>query len=314
VIPRLDGRRVAITGGHGALGTRLVDLLTAAGAADISVIDTRPGRAHPAVRQTIGSVIDRGVLAPALAGCDVLVHLAAWTAVDGCDADPFGCMQVNVAGTAAVLDACVHAAVPRVLFASTAHVYGATHRQPISEDQPLRPESVYACSKAAAEQVVRAWTCGPHRVATILRFSNIYGPRMSEETVIGRVCRQVADGGPVRVRSFTPVRDFLFLDDAAEALVRLMAADPGALRLEIFNVSTGVGHTIAAVVDEARAQAASLGGRSPVPVEVGMPAPGPPSTIVLDAGALARRLAWHPATPLRTGLRRTLQHLMSGES
>jgi UDP-glucose 4-epimerase len=300
-----------VTGGHGAVGTAFARQLLARGAERVSILDAHIGSVTEArVVQRTGSVLDRKVMLEVLAGCDTLVHLAATTSVEACAADPLACFDINVAGTAAALDACVRAGIGRIVFTSSAHVYGRPATSPVPETHPLRPESVYACSKAAAELVMRAWTTTPQRKATIVRFGNIYGPGTAPDTVIASICRQAVTADMVRVRGLAPRRDFLFIEDAAEALVRLIAS-PVTVPLETFNVSGGIGYTIGEAVDIARQQARAVLGRWPSRVESDSPAEEPDDEIVLDVAELQRRTGWRPATPLEAGIRATIQHDMS---
>jgi UDP-glucose 4-epimerase len=178
----------------------------------------------------------------------------------------------------------------RAVLASTAHVYGDASASPRREDEPAAPTSAYANLKLSLESLF----AGPGRA--VARLSNVYGPGQSELNAVSAVLRQFPGDGVVRLRGAADaVRDYLFVEDAAEGLARLaLSGEDGA-----FNLSTGRGTTVAELV----AAVARLHG-SPRP-RVEAPS-APPSTLVLDPGRAAARLGWKALTPLEQGLKSLL--------
>lgn len=149
---------VLVTGASGYLGRAVVGCLAAAG--------------HH-VRPLAGDLLAPDSLAPAVAGVDAVIHLAARTRVRESFEDPVRYYQVNVTGALNLLG--VLAGGTRFVFASTASVYGTPASQPISEDCPTDPANSYAASKAAAESAI-GWACEPGRIAaTTLRLFNLAG-------------------------------------------------------------------------------------------------------------------------------------------
>lgn len=175
----------------------------------------------------------------------------------------------------------------RVIFASTAYVYGLGGRGPVDETAPLAPASAYPRLKAALEP----------RFPVVARLSNVYGPGQSPLNAVSHVLKQLPGDGVVRlIGSPAAARDFLFVDDAAEGLAALaLSGETG-----VFNLSTGRGTSIAELI----ALLARLRG-VPAP-RIDAPASARPSTLVLDPSRAAARFGWRARTSLETGLKSLL--------
>ena len=203
-------------------------------------------------------------------------------------------MEINVQGTGNVMDACRRLGVRKVVYASTAQVYGIPRWLPISEDHPAAPRSVYGTSKLAGERMAAG--------AVIARLSNLYGGSVGPRTVLGRAIDCVRSGRPIQLRSMEEVRDFLYIEDAAEALVRLADVGEGVT----VNVSTGTGVRIADAVRELVCAAQQQGRQR---AEVLPPAGEPDREVpefVLDNHRLRELTGWAPATPMRQAFLKTL--------
>jgi UDP-glucose 4-epimerase len=282
---------IGITGGQGVLGTRLQDMLRSAG---------RPFTLFS------GDVRNLGDLRAGLAGCGIVLHLAAINEAAVCSAEPSNCMEVNALGTARVMEACRLLGVHRVIYTSTGHVYGAPARLPADEDVPTAPRSVYASSKLAGEVAMRGYSVSFGIAAVAARLANVYGPTQGPQSAIGRALSQVRSGQPIQLRSYQEVRDFIFLDDAVEALIRLADADACGMGFHTVNVSSARGVPVRDVVAEL-ADAAEDGG---LPRPEILPPTGEPDhevpALVLDNRRLYSLTGWLPGTPLREGLARSL--------
>lgn len=273
---------VVLTGAGGRLGRRACAPLRAAGH------EVRP------LRLRAGDP-EAGVVA-ALAGAGAVVHLGG---VAGAEASAAECEAGNVLPVKLLLAAATAASVPRVLLASTGLVYGSSGATPRRETDPLAPGSHYAQSKRDAEEWIEAWAGRGDACGEVLRFANVYGPESGPDTVVGQALAQARAGGPIALRDPRPVRDFLWIDDAAEALVRLLAADPGP-GFHRVNVGSGQGRSIGAMAT-ALAEAAGVTVATP-----GEAPAGEAPTLVLDVARLRARTGWAPATSLVEGLRRSL--------
>ncbi len=273
---------VVLTGAGGRLGRRAGSPLRAAGH-EVRPLRLRAGDPEAEV-------------AAALAGAEAIVHLGG---VATAEAGALECETGNVLPVKLLLAAATAAGVSRVLLASTGLVYGAHGATPRRETDPLAPGSDYARSKRDAEEWIEAWAGRGDGCGEVLRFANVYGPDSGPDTVVGKALAQARAGGPIALRDPRPVRDFLWIDDAAEALVRLLAADPGP-GFHRVNVGSGQGRSIGAMA-AALAQAAGVTVAPP-----GEPPADEAPTLVLDVGRLRARTGWAPCTPLAEGLRRCL--------
>jgi nucleoside-diphosphate-sugar epimerase len=207
-----------------------------------------------------GDVLDTVALAGAVRAVDAVVHLAAESSVAASWEDAFRSWRVNVEGTVNLL-AAVRAERPeaRVLFASTGEVYGNATRIPTPEDEPVRPVSPYAASKAAAELA-----CSVSGLDVVVaRAANTEGPGRDERFAVGSWTRQLArleaeGGGTLLVGDLSAERDILDVRDVCRAYRLLL--DP-SVPAGTYNVSSGETVTMARVAE-------LLVGLAGVPVEV----------------------------------------------
>lgn len=223
---------------------------------------------------------------------DVVVHLAGQAVPSLAAADVRAAIHVNVEGTAAVVEALRDSAA-RLVFASSAEVYGHPDVLPAREDTPLRPPNVYAATKVAAETIAR--TLGTR--ATILRPVNQVGPRQHPLLVASQFARQVAlaemgAGEPViRHGRLDAKRDFLDVRDMADAYLAAADLEDGGT----YNVGTGSAVEIAELLR-------MLVGLARVPVRTELdPAlvrPGDPFAFTVDTAAFRARTGWTPRIPL----------------
>jgi UDP-glucose 4-epimerase len=293
-----------VTGGAGFIGSHLVDALLDRGDR-LAVVDdlstgcwenlagalTRGARVHRA-SVTDAAAVDR-IFAEVRP--EVVFHLAAQIDVRHAVTDPARDATVNVIGTVTVLDAALRHGAGRVVLASTGGaIYGDADELPTPETARPRPASPYAASKAAAENYMELyWEL--HGLPTFtLRLANVYGPRQAggEAGVIAIFCAAAAAGDPVTIYGDGgQTRDFVYVADVVDAF--LLAGDrEDAGRC---NIATG---REASVLELAR----ELGLRTRFAPE----RPGEVRRSCLDRALAADRLGWHPATPLREGLERTL--------
>jgi UDP-glucose 4-epimerase len=264
-------KRVLITGGAGFIGSHLaqhycarrvpvlvVDDMSAGNIANLDGID-------PAFLEVIvADVRDEKLLAPLVAGCDLVMHLAARVGLKAVVEKPLGTLEINLDGTTAVLRA-ARDSKAKVIVVSTSEVYGLATRIPSSEDDPitigspLRSRWSYAASKALDEfMAIGYWR--EHRVPTVVvRLFNTVGPRQSGRygMVIPSFIRMAMANEPVTVYGDgTQTRCFCHVRDVVDALARL-AEHPLAVG-EIFNV----GNPDEIAINDLAARVISLTGSS----------------------------------------------------
>lgn len=256
---QLDDSRILVIGGAGFLGSHIVDQLTLTTAREIVVLDnfvrgTRDNL-HEAVkdpRVTVvdGSVTDRLLLAELMSGTDYVFHLAALWLYE-CVHEPRSALEVNVVGTYNVVEAAAAARVKKVVYSSSASVYGDAIFTPMTEDHPFNNRTMYGATKIAGEQFFRAFYEQLKMDYVGLRYMNIYGPRMDDMGTYVSVIMKVLDRldqrlPPIIFGDGSQAYDFVHVDDVARANVLAMQADATD---EFFNVGIGVKTTIRELVD-----------------------------------------------------------------
>ncbi|MFQ5691324.1 MAG: NAD-dependent epimerase/dehydratase family protein, partial [Gemmatimonadota bacterium] len=225
--------KVAVTGGSGSIGTAVIEELRRIRTnMDVTAMDLAwPNGTVEGIDCFRGSVLDVDDLSRLLRGADVVVHLAAMLGVERTEEQRIRCLNVNVEGTRCVLDGCVKEGTGKIIFASSSEVYGdiATREgERISEESPLNPKSVYAVSKLAGEEYVKAYARQYGVDYTILRFFNVYGPGQNAEFVIPKFVERAKNGDSIEVYgSGEQVRAFCHVYDAARAVVMALT-HPGA--------------------------------------------------------------------------------------
>jgi UDP-glucose 4-epimerase len=246
----MKNKRILITGGAGLIGSHIADLAVDRGAREIVVLDnfvrgrrSNLERSLASGRVTIveGDIGDRKLLAEVMDGIDVLFHQAA-IRITQCAEDPRLALEVLVDGTFNVAEQAVKWGVRRVVAASSASVYGLAEEFPTTErHHPYNNRTFYGAAKAFNEGIFRSFhdMCGLPYV--MLRYFNVYGPRMDmhgvfTEVLIRWMDRIAAGKGPLIFGDGTQTMDFVFVEDIARANIAAAEAD---VVDEVFNVGSG---------------------------------------------------------------------------
>jgi len=243
----VGGAAVLITGGAGFIGSHLARRLAELGAA-VRVIDdlstgSRENLPSEGVDLRVGSILDEPALRRSIDGCRLIFHEAAMVSVPRSVREPLKCAEINITGTARLLEAAREAGVQRVVFASSAAVYGDQPKLPSHEDDPIVCCSPYAASKAAGEALMTAFgRC--YGLSTVsLRYFNIFGPRQDPNSPYAAVIAAFAEaltGGrrPMIFGDGRQTRDFTPVANVVSANL-LAATCEGDLRGEVLNIGTG---------------------------------------------------------------------------
>jgi UDP-glucose 4-epimerase len=253
-VPSIDNARILVVGGAGFVGSHIVDQLVGEPVSEIVVLDNfvRGSRANlegaardERVRVVEGSITDLELLRSLMQETDYVFHLAAlW--LHECVHEPRSAIDVNVVGTWNVVEAAHETGVKRIVYSSSASVYGNALETPMTEEHPFNNRTLYGATKIAGEQFFRAFNEQHDLDYSGLRYMNIYGPRMDYKgtyvSVIMKVLDRIEAGeAPVIFGDGSQAYDFIHVEDVARANVLALKADATD---EFFNIGMGVRTTI----------------------------------------------------------------------
>ena len=231
----------------------------------------------------------------------VVFHLAGQAHVSKSRLGPLAAFTANVAGTANLIEACRRNNIQRIVFPSTVLVYAKTPHTPFMETDAVQANSTYAATKLAAEDLLAGYAADHGFSCRIARLGNVYGPGGSTDSVIGIILQQVRSGGPISIKTLSPVRDFIYRDDVVHGLIAL-GNDADESGSEIFNLSSGIPTSIREL-----AETASLLGKQKINItETEPPSSGVEDRILLSVQKIKTHTQWQPQWSLEDGLRQTL--------
>jgi UDP-glucose 4-epimerase len=294
--------RIGVTGGSGFIASHVVDQLIADGH-EVVVIDHRVRPHRNDVQFEDIDILNLSALIYATKGCEYLFHLAAVSNVNYAHKYPVYTVDLNITGTANVLEAARLNKVRRVLFASTVWVYTGTRGDGLlTEDEPFYlPDAghIYTTSKIASEMIIHNYWQLYQQPFTILRYGIPYGPRMRDELVIPIFIRKALRGEPIIIQGDgSQYRNYVYIDDLARA--HLLALGPCAEN-QVYNLEGTEKITIKDIADTIDKV---LGGG--VKVEYVPARPGDYAGKEVSAQKVLRELAWAPVVDFEDGMRSTI--------
>jgi UDP-glucose 4-epimerase len=247
----IRGKRVVVIGGAGLIGSHTVDLLTREDVGEIVVYDNFVRGTHenlanslkdPRVRifEAGGDITQGDILGSALKSADGVFHFAALWLLQ-CHEFPRTAFDVNVRGTFNVMEACIAAGVKRLVYSSSASVYGDAVEEPMTEDHPFNNKNFYGATKICGEAMLRAFH---HRYGLDyvgLRYMNVYGPRQDYQGAYIAVIMKMLDAidrgeGPTIFGDGSEAFDFVAVEDCAKANICAMKSTATD---RFYNVGTG---------------------------------------------------------------------------
>jgi UDP-glucose 4-epimerase len=299
--------RIGVTGGSGFIASHVVDRLIGDGN-EVVVIDHRVRPHRGDVQFEDVDVLNLSALIQATKGCDYLFHLAAVSDVNYAHKYPVYTVDLNINGTANVLEAARLNGVRRVLFASTVWVYTGTRGDgALTEDEPFHlPDAghIYTSSKIASEMIIHNYWQLYRQPFTIMRYGIPYGPRMREELVIPIFIRKALGGEPIVIQGDgSQYRNYVYIDDLAGA--HLLALSPRAEN-QVYNLEGARKITIKDIADTINKV---LGGG--VRVEYVPARPGDYAGKEVSAEKIRRELEWEPKVDFEAGMRHTIEWFKS---
>ncbi len=305
----MQDKKVLVTGGAGFIGSHLVERLSAHN--EVTVFDdlsTGSLRNLEAAKEEVrlhrASILQPKQLAKALEGQEIVYHLAAKTSVPESVEKPQDYWRANVEGTLNVLKAAADAGVKRVVFISSAAVYGPSEVVPKVETMRPEPASPYATTKMVGEFACQEIYQLKPVETVVLRLFNAYGPRQDPGApyagVIAKFCSAMARGKSIEIYGDgDQTRDFLYAADAAEAM-ELAGERPVAGH--VFNIGSGAAVTVNEV-----ARLLSEVTSSPLRAARKDVRPGDVRHSRADISQAMEKLGFTPETSLREGIERTLR-------
>jgi len=310
----VKAKRVLVTGGAGFIPSNFIRHLLANTPYEVVSLDALPYAgnidnladvmSHECLSFVHGDIRDADLVRDVVAEVDVIVNAAAESHVEKSIAEGASeFVRTNVEGTQILLDAIREAPVERLILISSSEVYGTAVRAPMDEEHPLGPRSPYAATKCGADRLAYAYWAPYELPIVIVRPFNNYGPRQHPEKVIPRFVTQALDDRPLTIHGDGHAsRDWLYVDDDAEAIEAIIETPIDRVAGEVLNVATGVDIPVERIADlvlDALGKPPSL--KTHVPER-----PGQVDRHIGSTEKMERLTGWRARTSFEQGLERTV--------
>lgn len=245
---KLQKKKILVTGADGFIGSHLTETLVRQGHDVRAFVYYNSfnswgwlDRVAPEVQQELdvfaGDIRDPFGVKTAMAGCDLVLHLAALIAIPYSYHSPATYVDTNVKGTLNVVQAARELGVEKVVHTSTSEVYGTARFVPITEEHPLQGQSPYSASKIGADQIALSFHAAFDTPVAVIRPFNTYGPRQSARAVIPTIITQIAAGArELKLGALHPTRDFNYVADTVAGFIAVAECD--AAVGEVVNVGS----------------------------------------------------------------------------
>ena len=252
----IRGRRILVIGGAGLIGSHVVEELLREDIKEVIVYDNFCRGTHENLQETLkdsrcriyeigGDILQTDILNAAMEGVDGVIHLAALWLLQ-CHEYPRAAFDVNIRGTFNVLEACVRNHIKRLVYSSSASVYGDAVEEPMTEAHPYNNWTFYGATKIAGEHMFKAYHRRYGMEGVALRYMNVYGPRQDYKGTYIAVMMKILDNldkgkPPIVYGDGSQAYDFIYVSDAARANVCALKSD---IPFGFYNVGRGIKTTI----------------------------------------------------------------------
>lgn len=280
-------KNILVTGAGGFIGQRLVSVLKDSGY-EVYGLSSKDG-----------DIADPLTLTPFYGTqIEFVFHLAGRTYVPDSWRDPASFQRVNVTGTLNILELCRSRKIP--LTYVSAYLYGIPDKLPVEETDKVEPNNPYALSKFLAESLCRFYAASFDVPVTIIRPFNIYGIGQKAHFLIPEIIAQIKKGKSIKLKDLAPRRDYLYLDDLVEALVRTINSKTGC---RVYNIGYGSSLSVGEIVEIIQ----SVMGRA-LPIESeNVPRINEISDVYADISKAKIELGWSPKYGFEEGIRETVR-------
>lgn len=312
---------VLVTGAGGFIGSHLVERLVGDGRRvrafihynsrnDWGLLELLPKHVRNEVEVVTGDIQDPFGVDKAVAGCEVVFHLASLIAIPYSYVAPQTYVCTNVGGAVNVMQAALRHDVSRVVHTSTSECYGTAQYIPIDERHPLQGQSPYSASKIGADMIAESYYRSFGLPVATIRPFNTYGPRQSARAVIPTIISQALAGRKVRLGSLAPTRDLNFVADTVDGFVAVENCDAAV------GIVTNVGSGMEIAIGElARKILEIIGSDAQLEVEDQRirPERSEVGRLLCDNSKARELLGWTPKVSLEEGLRLTVSWLRDNQ-
>ncbi len=300
---------VLVTGGAGFIGSHVVHLLIQDGH-NVTVLDNlslgSKKSIDKAAKLIVGDISDPQKSEEALSGIDAVIHMAGLIVVPDSVKDPIKYGTVNVLGTIKFLEVMRQVGVKKIIFSSSACVYGTPKNLPITEEEPVHPDNPYGASKAAIESYLQTYNAVYGFDAIILRYFNPYGPgefHKPETHAIPNFIKSAINKKPIPLYwNGNQTRDFIYIDDLAQAHIDVLPQKG----YQVFNIGTEHGVKVKEVIDLIFE---ILGYKVPIK-DLGK-RPGDVNANYASSKKINKIVGWQAKVSLKEGLRRSIEFYKS---
>ncbi|EKD57873.1 MAG: hypothetical protein ACD_57C00116G0001 [uncultured bacterium] len=293
---------ILVTGGAGFIGSHVTRQLLDAGHKVVVVDNLSCGKKESVDSRAQFIEADiRNIPDSAFKNVDSVIHMAGLIIVPESVEDPIKYADNNVIGTIGLLESMRKNGVKKIIFSSSACVYGTPDTLPIKEDAPVRPDNPYGASKAAIEAFLQAYNANFNFDVTILRYFNPYGPGEMHEPethAIPNFIKAALSKKPIPLYwNGAQIRDFIYIEDLVRAHVEVI----NQTGLNIFNIGTEKGVVVKEVLDEIF----SIIGYK-VPIDDLGKRPGDVQANYASSEKLKKAVGWQAKVDLKEGLKKTI--------